>query len=98
LIDQGLHLLTRLGTILHHRANLVEKVQSLVNLALIIGRAGTALRRHRLTGDPSIAGIIAAKPEAIAIAPATCWISYRAGDAVADSAWLALAGLASVLS
>ena len=41
LIDQGLQLLPRLGTILHYGTNLVEKVQSLVNLALSIGRVGT---------------------------------------------------------
>ena len=45
LIDQGLQLLPRLGTILHHGANLVEKVQSLVDLALGVGRVGTLLGR-----------------------------------------------------
>src|SRR5471030_1535549 len=37
LIDQGLQLVPGLGSILHHGANLVEKVQPLFNLALGIG-------------------------------------------------------------
>ena len=57
LIDQRLQLLPRLGTILHRGANLVEKVQSLVDLALRIGRVGTLLRRHGLAGDARIAGV-----------------------------------------
>ena len=47
LIDQGLQLLPRLGTILHCGTNLVEKVQSLLDLALRIGRIGTLLGRSR---------------------------------------------------
>ncbi len=43
LVDQGLQLLARLGTILHYGANLVEEVQSLVNLPLGIGRVGALL-------------------------------------------------------
>ena len=89
MIDQGLQLLPRLGTILHGGANLVEKVQSLVDLALRIGRVGTLLRRHGLTGDASIAGVIAAIHVAVAIAPAAARIARRTGDAVADLTALA---------
>ena len=96
LIDQGLQLLPRLGTILHYGANLVEKVQSLVNLALGIGRVGTLLRRHGLTGDASIAGVIAAKHVAIAIARAAGRIAYRTGEAVADRTRLASACLTTL--
>jgi hypothetical protein len=82
LLDQRLQLLARLGTILHYGAYLIEKVQSLVDLALRIGRIGTLLGRDGLTGDVSIAGVIGAKPIAIAIAAATGRIAYRTGDAV----------------
>jgi hypothetical protein len=84
LIDQGLQLLLRLRTILHCGANLVEKIQSLVNLALGIGRVGASLGRHGLTGDASIAGVITAHRVAIAIGRATGSIAYRTGEAVAD--------------
>jgi hypothetical protein len=91
LLDQGLQLLPRLGTVLHYGTNLVEKVQSLVNLALRIGRIGTLLGRHRLTVDASIAGVISAKPVPIAIGPASGRIADRTGEAVADRTQLALA-------
>ena len=85
LIDQGLQLLLRLGTILHDGANLVENVHPLVNLALGIGRVGTLLGRHRPTGDASIAGVIAAIQIAIALAPAASRrIADRTREAVAD--------------
>ena len=51
LIDEGLQLLPRLRTILHHGTSLVEKVQSLVDVALRIGGVGPLLRRHRSPGD-----------------------------------------------
>ena len=97
LIDQRLQLLPRFGTILHYGANLVEQIQTLVNLALGIGRIGTLLGRHCLTGDAGIAGVIGAKPVAIAI-PATGHIAYRTGDAVADRTRFASAGLACLPS
>ena len=84
LIDQRLQLLPRLGTILHYGANLVEKVQSLVDLALGIGRVGTLLGRHGLSGDASIAGVIGAIAVAVAIAAATGRIACRTSDAVPD--------------
>jgi hypothetical protein len=40
LVDERLQLLPRLGTVLHGRADLIEKVQTLFNLALGIGRGG----------------------------------------------------------
>jgi len=82
LIDQGLQLLARLGTILDYGTNLVEKVQSLVNLALGIGRVGSRLGSHGLPGDVGIAGVIGAIPVAIAIAAAR--VACGTGDAVAD--------------
>jgi hypothetical protein len=92
LIDQRLQLLPRLGTILHCGANLVEQIQSLVNFALSIGRVGTLLGRHGLTGDASIASVVGAIPVAIAIA-ATVGIARRAGDAVSDITCQGSAGL-----
>jgi len=84
LIDQRLQLLPRLGTILHYGANLVEQVQSLVDLALSIGRVRTLLGRHGLTGDASIAGVIGAIAVAVAIAAATGRIACRTSDAIPD--------------
>ena len=97
--DQGLQLLPRLGTILHYGTNLVEKVQSLVDLALGVGRVGTLLRRHGLAGDASIAGVIVAKYRTIAIASATGRIPHRTRKAVAHRTRLASAsaGLTSLL-
>src|SRR6516164_5591991 len=89
LFNQGLQLLLRLGTILHCGANLVEKVQPLVNLALRVGRVGTLIRRHGPTGDAGIAGVKIAIERAVAI-PST---PGRTRDAVADRAGLAGAGL-----
>jgi hypothetical protein len=94
LIDQCLQLLARLGTILHYGANLVEKVQSLVNLALGIGRVETLLRRRGLTGESVIAGVIGANPAAIG--RATGRIAYRTADPVADIARLARACLTAL--
>ena len=82
LIDQGLQLLPRLGTILHYGANLIEKVQSLLDLPLGIGRVGTLLGRHGLAGDAGIAGVPAARP--VAVPASASRISYRAGDAITD--------------
>jgi hypothetical protein len=94
LIDEGLQLLARLRAILHRGTNLVEKVQSLVNLALGIARVGTLLGRHGVTGDVRIAGVIGANAVAIAIGRATGRIAYRTGEAVTDRTGLASAGLA----
>ena len=92
LIDQRLQLLPRLGTILHRGANLVEKVQSLVDLSLRIGGVGTRLGRHGVAGDVSIAGVVVAVHRGIAIGPAS-----RTGNAVAHGARLASAALSSRL-
>jgi hypothetical protein len=97
LFDQGLQLLPRLGTILHCGTNLVEKVQSLVNLALGIGRVGALLGRHGLTLDASIAGVIVAVYGAIAIARATGRIALRTGETVAHRTRLAAAGSTCLL-
>jgi hypothetical protein len=97
LIDQGLQLLPRLGTILHYGTNLVEKVQSLVNLALGIGRVGTLLGRHGPTGYASIAGVISANSAAIAVGRATTgWIAYWTGEAVPDRTRLTSACLTTL--
>lgn len=67
-----------LGTILHRATNLIEQVQSLVNLGLGIGRGGTLRPRRRgLTGNAIIAGIDVAKRSA----PAT-----PTGPSVRDAA------------
>ncbi len=87
LLDQRLQRLPRLWIILHCGTNLVQKVQSLVNLALRIGRVGTLLGRCGLTGNASIAGILAAIY--VPVAPATARIAYRTCDAVADRTRLA---------
>jgi hypothetical protein len=97
LIDQRLQLLARLGAILHYGANLIEQVQSLVNLALRIGRVGTLLGRHGRTGDASIAGVIGAIPVAIAIAAAV-GIASRTGDAVPNITCKRSAGLTCLAS
>src|SRR5580704_14298430 len=91
LIDQHLQLVPRLRAILHRGANLVEKVQSLLNLPLRIGRVGTLLGRYGLTGDAGIAGVVTAVPVALAVAPAT-------GNAIADLTTLASAGLTACLT
>jgi len=93
LVDQGLQLLPRLGTILHHGPNLVEKVQSLVNLALGIGGVGTLLRGYGPPSDASIAGVITAIRATIAIG-ATSRVTYLTRDAVANLA--TLTGLAAL--
>jgi hypothetical protein len=93
LVDQGLQLLPRLGTILHHGPNLVEKVQSLVNLALGIGGVGTLLRGYGPPSDASIAGVITAIRATTAIG-ATSRIAYLTRDAVANLA--TLTGLAAL--
>jgi len=106
LVDQRLQLLPRFRAILHRRANLVEKVQSLVDLPLRIGRICALLRRHGLARDVRIARIPRAKPIAIPVAPAarrrianrSCVaVSNRAGLAVAHPASLLPAALACLL-
>jgi hypothetical protein len=83
-----LQLLPRLRTILHHGANLVENVQSLVNLALRIAR-GEALWQTSLTGAKGVtAAIIGANPALIA---ASATIGDRAAPTVARLSWLAVA-------
>ena len=83
LVNQGLQLAPRLGTILHYGTDLVEKIQSLVNLALRIGRVGTSLGRYSLTLDSSIASVIAAKPVTIATSRAAGRVPDLTSDAVA---------------
>src|SRR5580698_9986260 len=68
LVDQSLQLLLGLGTVLHRSANLVEEVQSLIDLVLRIGRIRTLLRRHRLPHDVRIAGVQIAVSRTTAIA------------------------------
>jgi len=92
LLDQGLQRLPRLWIILHGGTHLVQKVQSLVNLALGIGRVGTLPGRYGLTGDASIAGILAAIY--IAVAPAAA----RTDHTVADQTRLASAHLTYLLA
>jgi len=103
LIDQGLQLAPRFGTILHYGTNPVEKIQSLVDVALRIGGVGTLLRRHGATGNSSVAGVNVAVCVAFAIAAATGCIADWTSEAVADLASSAgltslLPGLAAVLS
>lgn len=88
LVDQGLQLLARLGTILHCGTNLVEKVQTLVNLALGIGRIGTLLRGNGPPGDAGIAGVNPTIRVPIAIGRAPGRIAHLTSDAVADLAGL----------
>jgi len=72
--------LARLGTILHHGTQLVENVQTLIDLALGIGRIWTLLRRCGLSGNACVAGVHRA---AIAIT-ATVRTGCSAGNAVAN--------------
>jgi len=98
LIDQGLQLLLCLGTILHSGTNLVEKVQSLINLGLGIRRRGTLLPRHGgLTGDAVIPGINVAKRWAAAT-PATglSVCDAVAGPTLASAGLTTLAGLTAL--
>jgi hypothetical protein len=85
LFDQRLQLLPRLGAILHRRSNLVEKAQSLLDLALGVCGIRTLLRSYGLTRDTSIARIVAAISSSIAAATARR-IAYAARNAVADLA------------
>ncbi len=86
LIDQGLQLLPRLRTILHCCPNLVEKIQSLVNLALGIGRVGALLLwRRGPIRKSAISGVEVAKHGAITVAATGC-IAVRTAHAVADIA------------
>jgi hypothetical protein len=78
LIDQRLQLLPGFRIILHCGANLVEEVQTLVDLLLCVGRVRTLLGRRRLTRDAGIAGIPAA---AVALGIP---IAARASHTVAD--------------
>lgn len=90
LLDQRLQLALRLRIILYLGANLVKKSQALVNLALRVGRVGTGLRRHRVTGDPSVARVPGAIRLTVAIArPATC-VAYWTSLAIACAVCLAL--------
>jgi hypothetical protein len=95
LINQSLQLLPRIGAILHCGANLIEKIHSLVDLALRIGGVGTSLRRHRPSRDASIAGVNAADYIAIAAGP-TGRIADLAGKAIANLTGLASAGLTTL--
>ena len=83
LIDQGLQLLPRLRIILHDGANLVEQVQSLVDLALGIGWVGTLLGRRGPVGESAVSGVDVAIHGAITIAAPGC-SAVRTAHAVAD--------------
>jgi hypothetical protein len=92
-INQGLQFLARLRTILHDGTNLVEQVQSLIDLALRIGRVRCLLGRHGTARDAGVPGVVARKRAASAIRNGTAGISYWTRDAIADttrlsSAWL----------
>jgi hypothetical protein len=93
LFDKRLQLLPSFGTILHRGANLVQKIQSLVDLSLSIGRI-EALRTRwgSAGGESAIAGIKVAVYRGVAIAAATCPIISRPALSIAA---LALARLAS---
>jgi hypothetical protein len=91
-VDQGLQLFARLGTILHGRTKLAEKVQSLLDLALGIGRIGTCLGRP----GPAL-GAIPVGETASAQAQATCRIAHRTGEPIADLTCLASAGILAAL-
>ena len=88
--------MARLGAVLHCGTNLVEKVQSLVNLALSIGWVGTLLRRHSPAADSRVAGVHTAARVAIAVGSATGRIA-RTGEAVPDRTRLPSSGLTSLL-
>jgi len=77
---------------LHGGADLVEKVQALVDLTLGIGWVGALLWRDGAASDASIAGVDAA--DCIAIASATGVAST--GDSVAYLTGLASASLATL--
>src|SRR5579859_323889 len=83
LIDQRLQFALCLRTILYCRANSVEQVQSLVNVALGVGRIGTLLRRNSAAGDVSIAGVVTAIHGGTAIGPAPRRITYWTSEPVA---------------
>jgi hypothetical protein len=96
LIDQGLQLSPRLGTILHYGTNLVEKIQALVNLPLGVCRVGTLLRGDGPALDSSIAGVIATKSVMIATDRAASRVSYLTSEAVAYPTRLGSAELATL--
>lgn len=99
LLDQRLQLLPRLGTFLHYCANAVEKVQTLINLALSIGRVRALLGRHGMTGDLRIAGIPGANVSAVAILLlATAGIANRTRGAIAYASLASAALLATLLT
>jgi hypothetical protein len=90
LVDEGLQLLLRLGTILHGWTHLVERGQRLVDLALRIGGIRTFLRRNGVTLDVSIACVV------IAVCSAATVIT--AGGAIARLTRLTSARLSPVLA
>jgi hypothetical protein len=95
LIDERLQLLPRFGAILHSGANLVEDVQTLVDVALGIGRVGTLLGRHGLAHDVSIAGVKVAIRGTTAIP--TGRIPHWTGETIAHRTRLASAALTALL-
>jgi hypothetical protein len=83
LVNQRLQLVPCLRTVLHSGTKLVEKVQSLFNLVLCVGRVRPLQRSHGLPLNASIAGVPTAALIAIAIA-ATGRVTHRTSHAVAD--------------
>src|SRR5208282_4191421 len=71
-------------------ANLAEKVESLIDLALRIGRVGTLLR-GRAAGELVIAGVVGSI--AVAIAHAAARIPYRTAGPIAEVTRLSSTGL-----
>jgi len=82
-VYEGLQLLPRLGAILHCGPNLVEEIQTLVNIALGVGGVRTLLGRHCLTLDSCVSGVNVAVDRAIAISLAAGRIAVRAREAIA---------------
>ncbi len=85
----------RFRTVLDGGAHLVENVQTLIDLALGVGRVGTLLGRDSLTHDVRIAGVKVAIRHAAAIAARR--IPHWTGLAIAHRTRLASAALTSLL-
>lgn len=89
LIDENLQLFPRFRTVLNGGAHLVENVQTLIDIALGVGRVRTLLGSNSLTHDVRIAGIEVAIRHAAAIAARR--IPHWTGLTIAHRARLATA-------